>query len=255
MTASQHEEVRPREGGFDDQCFFGLAAFLASPQVKPVLHIAVVGKDKATILEGFRACPGTHVVLLHTRAEASRARKLRDTLCSGGIPARTHRVPDDPYSGVLREVSAVLHEARVEYSDVYLNVSSGTPAAGCALTTAAYLHGAKAFHLVGDTAVLLPILPYDQRESLGPAKIAILRALAASPQQEETARSIASTGLAPREIRHHLDGEPGRKGLVALGLVEERRRFGVRRILRLSGSGAALLQSGLIAPPPETAQL
>lgn len=245
MPARKHEEARP-PGGLDDQCFFGLAAFLATAPTPPVLHVAVVGHDKSMVLEGFRACPGTHVVLLHSRADASRARKLRATLLAGGVPARTHRVPADPFPGVLRKVSCILHEARVEYAEAYLNVSSGTPAVGCALTTAAYLQGAKAFQLVGETAVLLPILPYDQRETLGPANIAILRALAAAPRGEQTRRGLLSTGLDPHEIRHHLRGEPGRKGLFALGLVEERRSLGMRTVLRLTGTGSALLQSGLI---------
>ncbi len=246
MPEKEHEDGRPIGDALDSQCFFRLVAFLASSSGRPTLHVAAVSSDEGTVLEGFRACPGTHVVLLHTRAEASLARKLCRTLASGGIPARTHRVPDEPYLGVLREVNCILHEARLEYSDVYLNVGSGTPASGCALTTAAYLHGAKAFHLVGDAAVLLPILPYDQREALSPAKISILRALAAAPRCEQTRRGLLSTGLDPLEIRHHLRGEPGRKGLFALGLVEERRSLGVRKVLRLSDTGSALLLSGLI---------
>lgn len=243
-------EKRAQGGAFafDDQCFFGVAALLAGSPPKPTLHVSVVSRDKRAVLEGFRACPGTHVILLHARGDASRARKLRDTLCSGGVPTRTHRVPDDTYVGFLHEASAIIQQARVEYTDVYLNVSSGSPAAGCALTTAAYLHGAKAFRLVEDQAIPLPILPYDHREAIGPAKAAILRALAAAPRSETTPRSLASVGLDMREVWHHLRGEPGRKGLVDLGLVEERRRFGRRTMLYLTKTGEALVQSGVLVP-------
>jgi DNA-binding transcriptional ArsR family regulator len=252
MSSMTPGEARSAAGGFDDQCFFGFAAFLASSVGRPTLHVAVVGKDKKPVLEGFRACPGTHVVLLHSRADSSRARKLRDTLCSGGVPTRTHPIPPDPFTGVLAEASAILHEARLEYADVYLNVGSGTPAAGCALTTAAYLHGAKAFHVVGDAAVLLPVLPYNHRDALSPTKVAILRALAAAHGHECSPRALAAAVLTADELDHHLRGEPGRKGLIGLGLVEERRRFGGNRLLRLTGTGIALMVSGLLAPHSPT---
>lgn len=254
-SAAQHAQATgtaSRSGldGGEDLCFFALAPSFASSEAHPTLHIAVAGRDPQVVFAGFRHHPASQMVLLHTRADAPRARQVREAFRDAGIPARLHLTDDAPYWGVLQALSDIVHESRLSFAEIFLNVSSGTPEAGCAATTAACLHGLRAFHVAGDEADILPVLPVSQRTVLSDADVMILRAL---EHASHTPSALArATGLRAADVRARVEGEPECKGLQGLGLVETGERFGIRRRVRLSRVGEALLASGLITSTPPT---
>lgn len=123
----------------ENGCFFSFATGIIPSALPPTLHVALVGPDTNVIFEGFRHYPGTQVLLVHTRADAACARKVRQAFGEAGVLARLHEASDGPYVGVLQAINGVIHESRLAYENIVLNTSSGTPAAGCAALTAAYL--------------------------------------------------------------------------------------------------------------------
>lgn len=242
--------MRPEQAQ-DDGCFFGLSGRWGGGATTTSLQIACAGSEPSHVLDAFRAMPTTHVALVHDRSGRARARNLRDKFCAANVPTRLWVVPETPYWGVLEGVNGLLHEARLEFDEVCLNVASGDMAAGCALTTAAYLHGVKAFHLVDGQAMFLPVLPRDAREGLGDARLALLLALAQAAGGRCSLRALErERGWSRADIDALVGGEPERKGLRDLGLVAMRRRFGRPSYVALTAQGWALARSGLLASPP-----
>lgn len=248
---AEQEPVRPSlSTDAENSCFFSFATGVSPSTAPPTLHVAVVSHETGPIFEGFRHYPGTEVLLVHTAADAACAHKIRDAFRRAGVSARLHPASDVPYYGTLQAINDIVHDARLSYPEIVVNTSSGSPAAGCAALTAAYLHGLRAFHVEGEEARLLPILPVGQREILHETDVKLLLALQTNPRSEP--RLARATGLPQERVRAHLEGDPTHKGLIALGLIERCRRFGLLPMVRLSASGRGLLASGAVTSPSPT---
>lgn len=230
-----------------ETCCFALAADAArAAAASSTLQLAVAGPDADVVLRGLAAVPTTHIVLLHRPRDVSPARELRDVLCRGGIVARVEPFDDEPFFGLIRRVGEVLDEARLTSRDIHLNVSSGTPDDGCALTTCAFLHGVHGFHIESGTPMPLPLLAHAHRDTVGPTKGRILGALSRRGGAARPRRLALDVGLPVGELHDHVDGRlPGSAGLLRLGLVERRRGL-LGPTLALTPSGVSLLASHIL---------
>lgn len=229
----------------EQRCFFDLAAGLAPAPGGPTLHVAIAGGERHVVFEGFREVPASHVMLLHARQDTHRAQRMRDAFCAAGIPTQLRRVDDDAFGGVLRGLTELVHEARLAYGCIAVNVGSGSPAAGCAAIAAAYLHGLRAFHVGEGGPCHLPVLPVGQRDLLHERDVGILRALSGSLRSLGALARLSA--LPGADVSARIMGGPGRKGLLALGLVERHHRPGLLPRFRLSATGRALLASGAMS--------
>ncbi len=209
------------------------------------LHIALAGGETDAVLDGFLLHPATRVILLYRESDRAHAQKLRRRFSRAGISVDLHRFEGHPYLGTLQALNEIVVDSRLTHDEIWVNVSSGCVDAGCAATTAAYLHGLKAFMVAGDAAPLMPVLPVDQRATLTDADVAVLRALGTSPLS--LARLARVAGLRTVVVRARVHGEPDHQGLVSRGLVHMPAPFSVRRRIRLSLVGEALLASGFIS--------
>ncbi len=231
----------------DESCFFDVPAQLGVDPESPALHVAMVGRDRRGILDGLAAFPTSRVALLHSRTDSSRARRLREEIITAGIPVRLISTGEGGYWDVLGSINDLVAEARLTYSNIHVNVSSGTRDAGCAATVACYLHGLRAFHVEMDRPMMLPMLNSTPREQLSEDKTKILLALRSGGPR--SMHAVARGARIPvSDVRAHLNGEPGHKGLVDLGLVARGRFLGFTRGLHLTQTGTALLSSSF--PPP-----
>lgn len=227
-----------------DGCFFSLAAGLAPGGGPSRLHVAFVGPENGALFEGFRLHPGSEVLILHEAAHEGCAEQARAAFAQAGVPARLRR-SEGGYFGLLRALQDALHEERLAFDEVVVNAGSGTREAGCAAATAAYLHGLRAFHVENERSVELPVLGPGQRASLDERDVGLLLALAASPRG---VRGLARRAGMPRDaVRVRIEGEPGRRGLAELGLVERRGPFAWLARLRLTPTGRSLVESGALS--------
>lgn len=63
------------------------------------------------------------------------------------------------------------------FDEVIVNVAGGDKALTCAAVSAAFINGLKAFHVMDDMPVMLPILKLSYSEIVSMPKIDILRAI------------------------------------------------------------------------------
>lgn len=105
-----------------------------------------------------------------------------------------------------------------------------------AMLAAAYMHGASAYTVIGNSVRELPVLPYGYTEQLSDAKLAILEAVRDRPVA--LADVLKVTRLKPATASYHLNGSDEKPGLISMRVVtrDEKER------LTLTPKGRALVR-------------
>jgi DNA-binding MarR family transcriptional regulator len=206
-----------------------------------VLQIATLGDDEEPIYVGIREYPVSKLVLIHEPEQRFRAADIAARLEGLRIPVDRREV-QNPARDMYEVISSILKEERDRYDDIYINVSSGRKLMTCSAISAAFVNGLKAFHVEGDTPMMLPVLKFSYSEVISPSKISILRALDRMGGVADSLTELSSTsGVEKSLLSYHLRGGRGSRGLEELGLVEIDRGTQGKLLIKLTEMGRLLL--------------
>ncbi|MHA2025842.1 MAG: HFX_2341 family transcriptional regulator domain-containing protein [Candidatus Thorarchaeota archaeon] len=209
------------------------------------LQIATVGEDIETVLIGLRNVPSHRLDLIcelkdHTHVEEF-AHNLRHTL---KMQVEVHVVNNNIVESVLEEVATIVKQCRNHYDDFVLNVAGGDKTLTCAGVSAAFFNGLKAFHLMGETPVLLPILKVNYSTVISDAKKKILKSIRDLGGTSGNLGELSEqSGFGKPLLSYHIRGDDESKGLVDLGLVEAKHKRRGRLQVELTTLGRAMLFS------------
>ncbi|MFQ5831385.1 MAG: DUF6293 family protein [Candidatus Thorarchaeota archaeon] len=206
-------------------------------------QIATVGEDSETVLVGLRNIPAHRLDLIclpQNRESVDRfALNLERTL---KIDVDVHTIKGSIVEGVLEKVASLLKEYANEFDDVVLNVAGGDKTLTCAAVSAAFFNGVKAFHLMNENPVLLPILKVNYNTVISRAKVKILQALHSAGGVTKSLGELSDlSGYGKPLLSYHVWGDNESRGLVELGLVEAVRKQRGRLRVTLTTLGKAMI--------------
>lgn len=212
-----------------------------------VLQIATLGDEEDPIYVGIREYPVSKLILIHEPEKRFRAAEIVAKLQELRIPVERREV-QSPARDMYEVIGSILKEERGRYDDIFFNVSSGRKLMTCAAISAAFVNGLKAFHVEGDTPMMLPVLKFSYSEVVSPSKISILRALDKIGGVADSLTELSSTsGVEKSLLSYHLRGGRGSRGLEELGLVEIDRGTQGKLLIKLTEMGRLLLIGGHIS--------
>ncbi|MHA1933699.1 MAG: hypothetical protein ACW97A_00335 [Candidatus Thorarchaeota archaeon] len=207
------------------------------------LQIATVAEDTDVVMVGIRNVPTHKLVLICLPSNKDyveqHALELERML---RIDVEVQPIHGEIIEGVLDVVAGILKENRSEFDEVVLNVAGGEKALTCAAVSAAFFNGLKAFHLMDDVPIMLPVLKMRYDKMVSDTKVNILRTLQSTGGEVESLGHLCElSGYGKPLISYHLNGTEDSSGLINLGFVDVERRRQGRLHMKLTTLGKALL--------------
>ena len=207
-----------------------------------VLQIVPVGPNLEPVMTGVGAFHVTKLILLTAKEHLPQAKQVQKTLAPLKVETEVHILKGDPIMEMLRIVTNILAEERGKYDDIYINVSSGTPALNTAALCAAFVNGAKALGVQDDKPFPLPILRFSYYDLVSEGKLAVMRALSKAGGQVGSLQELSErSGVEKSLLSYHIRGGRENKGLEELGLVSIRKGAQGRLSIRLTAMGNMIL--------------
>jgi DNA-binding transcriptional ArsR family regulator len=214
------------------------------------LQIAILGGSDEAVLVGLRNFPAHKLILIvstGTKDQADQlARKLIDTL---KLTVEIIQVKDESVQAMLDAVGAIVSRETDGFQDFLINVGSADKHLTCAGVTAAFVHGIRAFDVMGERLEVLPVMKFSYTQAVTEPKLAILRAIERSGGDVESLEKLSAIAKYGKPLlSYHIRGSPDSKGLEELGLVEVERGKRGRLRVKLTALGRTLLSTAPIKP-------
>ena len=208
--------------------------------------VAPVGDHMDDIFVGVREFPTERVVLVADGSRTKEAEKTKNELEKFKIPVQIKQLAGEGHIWE-KTFEAISDIKKVEKNgSLLINVSTGDRDTRCAATAAAFVNGIRAFSVDKNEAVLLPVLKFSYYKILTDKKLAILKVLYESRNEEKVCCASLDelskkVGMSLPLISYHINGTLKSEGLKELGLIETMEKRGKMEI-RLSMMGRLLIK-------------
>ena len=138
--------------------------------------IAVVGDNMDSLFVGIREFPTKRIILITPEEKSDIAEKTKKDLEKFKIPVQIKKVDGEPWETTFQAVKEI---KEIEGDkELIINAASGDAGANkCALCSAAFVNGLKAFTVHNDNVMLMPILKFSYYKLLTDKKMGILKFL------------------------------------------------------------------------------
>jgi DNA-binding MarR family transcriptional regulator len=209
------------------------------------IQIAILGGNDDAVLVGLRNFPA-HKLLLVSSAEYvnqanSLAGKLTNTL---KLAVDVVQIKDTTIPTMLETVGQIVGKESENFQDFLINVGSANKHLTCAGVTAAFVHGIKAFDVMGEQPIVLPVMKFSYTQAVTEPKMEILRAIEQSGGDVESLEKLSGiSNYGKPLLSYHIRGSEDGQGLEALGLVEVERGKRGRLRVKLTALGRTLLST------------
>ncbi|MBU0953597.1 MAG: hypothetical protein KKA90_04230 [Nanoarchaeota archaeon] len=207
--------------------------------------VAPFGNQIEDLFVAIREFPTERVILMTPEKYQNDVQKVVDDLKRFKIPADVMKIKGDSWEGMFKAISQVKERVGRE---ILVHVSTGDRLTQCAATSAAFVNGVKAFSVIGDSVMMLPVLKFNYYKLLTDKKLSILNVLG---HQQDCCGSLEElskrTKMSLPLISYHINGSQRSEGLKTMGLVETEEKNG-RIAIKLSVLGR-LLMEGYIEQP------
>ncbi|MBI4155318.1 winged helix-turn-helix transcriptional regulator [Candidatus Woesearchaeota archaeon] len=200
--------------------------------------IGTVHEDLNPLFIGIRDFPTKRLILLVPESKLSLAKKAKQDIEKFKIEVIIKEIEGNVWEALFENVAKVKNEEQNE--NIIVNTSSGDRNSQCALTSAAFVNGLKAFAVESNETMLLPILKFSYYKILMDRKMKILKILYNNKTCSLNELSEKANMSLPL-ISYHINGTPKSEGLKTLGLVEIKEGKG-NTIVQLSMMGRLLVK-------------
>ena len=181
--------------------------------------VAPVGKEINNIFIGIRDFPTEKLILLTPANKVRAAEKIVKQVDKFKIPVKVVEIGGNIWESLFEKISQI---KKVEgQKKLLINTASADRSSQCALTSAAFVNGIRAFAVEDGDTMLLPILKFSYYKLLTDKKMSILKLL----YQDKTCCASLDelskkTKMSLPLISYHINGTLKSDGLKKLGLVE-----------------------------------
>jgi len=202
--------------------------------------VAPLGDNPDALFVGLRQFPTKKIVLISPKERMTDASKLHEELKRFKVPVEIIPLKGDVMEDMF-EILANIKRVEGEES-VLVNVATGDRMSTCAALSASYVNGLRAFAVMNDEPIMLPMLKFTYSKILSERKLNLLRILADGPKSfiDLAREAKVSSPL----LSYHLNGDKDSSGLIQLGLVESVEENRSHRI-RLSSLGRLFVKGYL----------
>jgi DNA-binding transcriptional ArsR family regulator len=200
--------------------------------------VAPVGDNPDALFIGMKEFATEEVYLLTPRSNVKKARKLEKKLEVFHIPVHILVIEGSLMENMFAHFGKII--ANHNHDDIIVNVATGDRLSTCTALSAAFANGLKAFGIMENKPMLLPIMKLSYYNELTDSKMKILRNL---DREEFTSLKALSTAtsMSISLLSYHLNGTLKYKGLLNLRLVQVKER-NKQLLVRLSELGSLLLK-------------
>tara|TARA_Y100000310_G_scaffold225672_1_gene227706 strand:- start:8693 stop:9337 length:645 start_codon:yes stop_codon:yes gene_type:complete len=181
--------------------------------------VAPVGKEINNIFIGIRDFPTAKLILLTPANKVRAAHKIAKQVDKFKIPVKLVEIGGNIWESLFKKISQI---TKVEgEKKLLINTASADRSSQCALTSAAFVNGIRAFAVENGDTMLLPILKFSYYKLLTDKKMSILKLLyqdktCCASLEELSKKTKMSLPL----ISYHINGTLKSEGLKKLGLVD-----------------------------------
>lgn len=212
------------------------------------LQIAVFGGDENAVLVGLRNFPAHKLTLVtlgeYVKQAEQLSGKLTDTL---KLNVEVIEAKDASIPAMLETVGQILRKESEQFQDFLINVGSATKHLTCAGVTAAFVHGIKAFDIMGEQPAVLPVMKFSYTQAITQPKMQILRAIERAGGDVESLEKLSQlSDFGKPLLSYHINGSEEGQGLEGLGLVEVERGKRGRLRVKLTALGRTLLATASV---------
>jgi hypothetical protein len=207
------------------------------------LQIAVLGGSEDAVLVGLRNFPAHKLTLVSTNDSLDQAyqlsKKLTETL---KLTVDVKQLRDATISSMLEAVGQIVHAESESFQDFLINVGSAGKHQTSAGVAAAFVYGIKAFDVMNEQPIVLPVMKFSYTQAVTEPKMEILRAIERSGGDVESLEKLSTLSEYGKPLlSYHIRDSKNGRGLEGLGLVEvERGKRGKLRV-KLTALGRTLL--------------
>jgi len=209
--------------------------------------IAAAGENMDSLFVGIREFPTKRIILITPKGKEELAEKAKKDLEKFKIPVQIKKIDGDPWESIFQAVKEI-KEAEGD-RDLIINSASGDAGASkCALCSAAFVNGLKAFTVHGNDVVLMPILKFSYYKILTDKKMDILKFLYKNKDCCSSLEGLGKRlGMSLPLVSYHINGNLKSEGLKEMGLViADEQKGRIKVSLTLLGK---LLVKGYVKSP------
>jgi len=207
------------------------------------LQIAILGGNEDAVLVGLRNYPAHKLTLICSVDFLNQATQLSSKL-KGMLKLEVDvvQVKDSSIPIVLEAVGQVIRKELGAFQDFLINVGAASKILTSAGVTAAFVHGIKAFDVIGDQPAVLPVMNFSYTQAVTSPKMQIMRAIERSGGDVESLEKLSEvSNFGKPLLSYHIRGSEEGNGLEKLGLVEIERGKRGRLRVKLTPLGRTLL--------------
>jgi hypothetical protein len=214
------------------------------------IQIAVLGGSEDAVLVGLRSFPAHKLTLLSNGDSLNQANLLSKNLTETlKLTVEVKQLRDSTIAAMLEAVGQIVHTESESFQDFFINVGSAGKHQTCAGVTAAFVHGIKAFDVVSDQPVQLPVMKFSYMQAVTEPKMEILRAIERSGGDVESLEKLSAlSNYGKPLLSYHIRGSQDGRGLENLGLVDVERGKRGRLRVKLTILGRTLLSTSYAKP-------
>ncbi|MEM4268276.1 MAG: hypothetical protein QXK37_05610 [Candidatus Woesearchaeota archaeon] len=181
--------------------------------------VASVGENMDSLFLGIREFQTKRIILLATKDKTALAEKTKKELEKFKIPVLIKRIEGEVWEGTFHAIKEI-KEIEGE-KDIIINAASGDSGGNkCAICSAAFVNGLKAFTVEGNDLLLLPIMKFSYYRLLTDKKMEIIKFLfkneGCCASLEELSKKL---GMSLPLLSYHINGNLKSEGLKDMGLV------------------------------------
>jgi len=181
--------------------------------------VAVVGDNMDSLFLGIREFPTKRIILLTGEKHRELAEKTKKDLDRFKIPVIIKKIKEDTWEGIFEAVKDI-KELEGD-KELIINAASGDNGANkCALCSAAFVNGLKAFTVNGSDVMLMPIMKFSYYKLLTDKKMDIIKYLYKNDKCCSSLDDLSKKlGLSLPLLSYHINGNLKSEGLKEMGLV------------------------------------
>ncbi len=212
------------------------------------LQIAVLGGGDDAVLVGLRNFPAHKLILLASGENMGQANTLSENLTSTlKLLVEVVPIKDTTIATMLEAVGQIVRAESGIFEEFLINVGSASKHLTCAGVAAAFVHGIKAFDVIGEQPALVPVMKFSYTKAVTEPKMEILRAIEGAGGVVESLEKLSGfSNYGKPLLSYHIRGSEDGEGLEELGLVEVERGKRGRLRVKLTPLGRTLLSTAKV---------
>lgn len=200
--------------------------------------IAPIGDNLKYAFVGMKEFPTEKFILVSPSNKLKNAQDLKKKLEEFTIKSEIIQINDNIMEEMFRVFGKIcsLHKN----DDLLVNIATGDSISTCAALSAAFANGLKAFGVMDDKVMLLPIMKLSYYNELTENKMKILKCL--DVEDYLSLKKLSEkTGMSISLLSYHINGNYRHKGLKEFRLVDVKEKNKVL-FVKLSEMGYILLR-------------